>query len=174
MTRYCKAKQQFLSWISTQAEDQGIELTIDHSNRLYHREPDVLARLRATEKQRRFQTRNTDDELSVSREITNRFNRILCVLLQLTSPTEFNPQTDHFYPLRISEIRRHTGEKHASGEYQLNFDFTSSTADRARDDVEFALGLQRTINNTQTGPSESSPLQEIARDVCREFEKKND
>lgn len=174
MTRYPRAKRQFLSWISTQAEDRGIELTINRSNRLYHREPDVLARLRATEKSNRFQTRNTDDERSVNREITNRFNRVLCVLLQLTTPTEFNPQTDHFYPLRISEIRRHTGEKHASGEYQLNFDFNSNTADRVRDDVEFALGLQRTTNNTQIGPSETSPYQEIARKVCSEFEAKND
>lgn len=174
MTNYTGAKQEFLTWVSEQPEKQGTELTIDRGPELYYREPDVLARLRATTKTRRFQTRNTDDERSVSSALKNRFNRILCVILQVTNPTRFDPITDHYYPLRITTIQHHTGQKHASGEYQLNFDFNSNVANNVRDDLEFALGFDRPTNNTQVGPSETTHLQEIARNVCRESESNNE
>lgn len=174
MTNHTAAKQEFLTWLSEQAEKNGTELTIDRGNELYHREPDVLARLRATTKTSRFQTRDTDDERSVSHDIKKRFNRVLCVILQLRSPRRFNPGTDHYYPLRIATVQRHTGKKHASGEYQLNFDFDSNAANHYRDDLEVALGLPRKTTNTQVGPSETSSLQEIARKVCRESETTNE
>lgn len=174
MAKYTKAKQEFLTWISEQAEKNSTEITVDRGNELYYREPDVLARLRATTKTSRFQTRDTDDERSVSHDIKKRFNRVLCVILQLRSPRRFNPETDQYYPLRITTIQRHTGKKHASGEYQLNFDFDSNAANRYRDDLEFALGLSQKPTDTQVGPSETSSLQEIARKVCRESETTNE
>lgn len=174
MTNHTVAKQEFLTWLSEQAEKNGTELTIDRKNELYYRESDILARLRATTKTTRFQTRDTDDERSVSRDIKKRFNRVLCVILQLTNPRKFNPETDHYYPLRITTIQRQTGKKHASGEYQLNFDFDSNAANYSRDDLEFALGLPQEPTNTQVGPSETSSLQEIARKMCRESEANNE
>ena len=127
MQKYIKAKEEFLTWLSEQAEEQNTELTINRQNRGYYREPDVLARLRATTKPVRFQTRNTNDELSVSDELNARFDQVLCVILQLSDPPGFNPQSDHFYPLRVNTIQRNTG-----------------------------------------------PLQEIARDVCRDTDPDNE
>ena len=173
MPKYIKAKQEFLTWLSEQAEEQNTELTINGKSRGYYREPDVLARLRATTKSVRFQTRNTNDDLSVSDELNSRFDQVLCVILQLSDPPGFNPQSDHFYPLRVNTIQRSTGKQHTSGEFQLNLDLTSDTANHFRDDLTFALGPQ-TTDNTQIGPSGSSPLQDLARDVCRDTDPDNE
>lgn len=173
MPKYIKAKQEFLTWLTEQAEKQETDLTINRRSRGYYREPDVLARLRATTKRAQFQTRNTEDELSVSDELSARFDQVLCVILQLSDPPGFNPQTDHFYPLRVTTIQRSTGKQHASGEYQLNFDLTSDTANHFRDDLRFALGL-RTTDNTQIGPSGSSALQDLARNICRNSNSDNE
>lgn len=173
MPKYNNAKQEFLTWLTEQADKQGTELTINRTSRGYYREPDVLARLRATTKPTQFQTQNTEDERSVSDELTARFDQVLCVILQLSDRHRFNPQTDHFYPLRVTTIQRNTGMKHTTGEYQLNFDLTSDTANHFRDDLQFALGL-RTPTNIQIGPSGSSHLQDIARNVCRNSNTNNE
>lgn len=174
MPRYNNAKQEFLTWLSDQAGQHGTELTLNRSSRGYYREPDVLARLRATTQRSRFQTRNTNDERSVSEELTERFDNVLCVILQLSNPSGFNPHTDHFYPVRATTIQRHSGSRHATGEYQLNFDLTGATATHFRDNIRFALGLRSAGDSTHIGPSKSSPLQEIARTVCRSPEPNDD
>lgn len=66
--------------------------------------------------------------------MTGNFEEILCVILELSDPPGFDPQTDHFYPVPVTELDRGTGEHH------LSFDLTSDTAKQVRDALTSALG----------------------------------
>lgn len=175
MTRNTRAEKQFLNWIEEQAANYEIELTIDYSSSTFCRESRVLGRLRSTEKSTRFQTKDAADERHVRPALQRRFDRILCVILQLSNKHQFDPDVDHFYPVRVSTlVGEHIGDEHASGAYQLNWDFECNTADRVRDNLQLAIGLPREREPTDDQQRSSTRFQEIARDICGAYEESDE
>lgn len=173
MTDYPQAKREFLTWINQQAAERGINLTIDPESRLYYREPEIIARVRATTKETQFQTQNAADELTPPRDLKREFDRLVSVILQVNEGSVFDPETDHFYPVRVNLLQDSIGSKHASGEYQLNFKLNSKTAGRYRDDLNAALGLPRDSAET-IGPSGTNQFQDIVRDFGQDADDSNE
>jgi hypothetical protein len=162
MSKYPRAKQQFLEWIERKADEKGVEMTVSPYSNYFYREPDVIGRVRGTTRTP-YKTTNTEDEIDGSKNLDVEFEEVICVVLRLRND-EFNPDRDDFYPLPLHTVKRYSDWQPSQSRYQLDISFSEDDVEIHKNNLEYILyGSSKKEEPEMSDKTEQ--LQGIAEDI---------
>lgn len=110
------AKISFLEWLQREARKRGYDPEFDRDGRFLYEQPFIILRTRASVQQSSPFKFKVNDE--VNADVTA-FRNAYSVVLDIHSPSDFDPSLNDFYPLTLRHYRESTNQD-KNGDYPIS------------------------------------------------------